>query len=72
MLARISQQLPSIRVAHKFPSHSSRLHLSISDIRMNTDWLIGLVCILSAALFATLISAVVRSYMKAFQRYNHF
>ena len=42
-----------------------------SDIRASACWLIGLVCSLSAALFATLVRQWIRSYMKVFQRYDH-
>ncbi|KAH8994219.1 hypothetical protein EDB92DRAFT_313599 [Lactarius akahatsu] len=44
---------------------------SNSDLRVNALWLGGLVCSLSAALFATLVQQWVRSYMEVFQRYDH-
>ncbi|KAF8270237.1 hypothetical protein EI94DRAFT_1723139, partial [Lactarius quietus] len=44
---------------------------SFSDIRVNTFWLVALVCSLSAALLAILVQQWVRSYMLVFQRYDH-
>ncbi|KAH9051800.1 hypothetical protein EDB87DRAFT_1547184, partial [Lactarius vividus] len=54
MLAQISQQIASI-APQVSPS---------SDILVNGFWLLGLVCSLSAALFATLVQEWVRSYMQ--------
>jgi hypothetical protein len=75
MLAQISQQLASIAPQVSIPSISPAPYPSFtplpSDIRVNTYWIIGLVCSLSAALFATLVRQWVRSYMKVFQRYDH-
>ena len=42
-----------------------------SDIRVNACWVVSLICILSAALFAILIKQWVRSYMQVFQQYDH-
>jgi hypothetical protein len=44
---------------------------SFSDLRVNAFWLVGLVCSLSAALFAMSIQHWVLSYMQVFQRYDH-
>ena len=75
MLAQISQQIASIAPQVSIPSTPPppypAFHPSISDIRVNAYWLIGLVCSLSAALFATLVQQWVRSYMQIFQRYDH-
>ncbi|KAH9051693.1 hypothetical protein EDB87DRAFT_1541983, partial [Lactarius vividus] len=77
MLAQISQQLayivPEVSVpsAPPPPYSESDFNPSNSDLRVNALWLGGLVCSLSAALFATLVQQWVRSYMKVFQRYDH-
>ncbi|KAI9431898.1 hypothetical protein H4582DRAFT_1212600 [Lactarius indigo] len=77
MLAHISQQIASV-ISHTpapsippppppYPDFSP----SGSDILVNGFWLIGLVCSLSAALFATLVQQWVRSYMRVYQQYDH-
>ena len=75
MLAQISHQIASIAPQVSIPSTPPppypTFHPSIADTRVNAYWLIGLVCSLSAALFATLVQQWVRSYMKVFQRYDH-
>ncbi|KAH8989938.1 hypothetical protein EDB86DRAFT_2831423 [Lactarius hatsudake] len=74
ILAQISQQISSIAPQVSIPPpplHYSAIPPSSSDIRVNVCWLIGLVCSLSAALFAILVQQWVRSYMQVFQRYNH-
>ncbi|KAH9051799.1 hypothetical protein EDB87DRAFT_1731342 [Lactarius vividus] len=75
MLAQISQQIasiaPQVSVPSTPPPPYPAFHTSIRDIRVNAYWLIGLVCSLSAALFATLVQQWVRSYMQVFQRYDH-
>jgi hypothetical protein len=74
MLAQISQQIASIAPHVSVPSGPPppypSFHPSAADIRVNAYWLVGLVCSLSAALFATLVQQWVRSYLKVFQRYN--
>ncbi|KAI9439393.1 hypothetical protein BJY52DRAFT_1109960, partial [Lactarius psammicola] len=75
MLAQISQQIASIAPQASVPSTPPppypEFHPSVGDIRVNAYWLIGLVCSLSAALFATLVQQWVRSYMQVFRRYDH-
>jgi hypothetical protein len=75
MLAQISVQIASIAPQVSIPPYSPppypAFYPSISDIRVNALWLTGLVCSLSAALFATLVRQWVRSYMKVFQRHDH-
>ena len=74
MLAQISKQLASIAPQVSIPSPPPpypAFSPSISDLRVNSYWLVGLVCSLSAALFATLGQQWVRSYMKVFQQYDH-
>ncbi|KAI9439398.1 hypothetical protein BJY52DRAFT_532751 [Lactarius psammicola] len=75
MLAQISQQIasiaPQVSVPSTPPPPYPAFHPSVTDIRVNAYWLIGLVCSLSAALFATLVQQWVRSYMQDFQRYDH-
>ncbi|KAH9059228.1 hypothetical protein EDB87DRAFT_819810 [Lactarius vividus] len=74
MLAQISQQIASITPQVSIPPPPppySATPSSSSDIRVNICWLIGLVCSLSAALFAILVQHWVRSYMQVFQRYDH-
>ncbi|KAI9431910.1 hypothetical protein H4582DRAFT_1212838 [Lactarius indigo] len=75
MLAQISQQIASIAPQVSIPSTPPPPYpdfsLSSSDILVNGCWLIGLVCSLSAALFATLVQEWVRSYMEVYQRYDH-
>ncbi|KAH8994227.1 hypothetical protein EDB92DRAFT_313878 [Lactarius akahatsu] len=74
MLAQISQQIASIAPQVSVPSTPPPpypLHLRATDVRVNAYWLIGLVCSLSAALFATLVQRWVRAYMQIFQRYDH-
>ncbi|KAH9170083.1 hypothetical protein EDB89DRAFT_1853795 [Lactarius sanguifluus] len=74
MLAQISQQIASITPQVSIPPPPPPYPVippSSSDIRVNVCWLIGLVCSLSAALFAILVQQWVRSYMQVFQRYNH-
>jgi hypothetical protein len=70
--------LPANRIHH--PTGSNRIHPpppyptfrpSSSDIRVNIYWSIGLVCSLSAGVLAILIRQWARSYMQAFQRYDH-
>ncbi|KAH9061777.1 hypothetical protein EDB83DRAFT_878788 [Lactarius deliciosus] len=73
MLAQISQQIASITPQVSIPLPPppySAIPPSSSDIRVNVCWLIGLVCSLSAALFAILVQHWVRSYMQVFQRYD--
>ncbi|KAI9431902.1 hypothetical protein H4582DRAFT_1785080, partial [Lactarius indigo] len=75
MLAQISQQIasiaPQVSVPSTPPPPYPPFHPPVKDIRVNAYWLIGLVCSLSAALFATLVQQWVRSYMQIFQRYDH-
>ncbi|KAH8989940.1 hypothetical protein EDB86DRAFT_2807556, partial [Lactarius hatsudake] len=75
ILFNISQQIASI-APNDFISPTRPLPYqepmpSDEDIRMNTYWLIGLVCSLCSALFATFVQEWVRSYMRVFQRYDH-
>ncbi|KAH9029933.1 hypothetical protein EDB85DRAFT_1866872, partial [Lactarius pseudohatsudake] len=66
MVARISQQIasiaPQVSVPSTPPSPYPPFYPSIKDIRVNAYWLLGLVCSLSAALFAALVQQWVRSY----------
>ncbi|KAH9059232.1 hypothetical protein EDB87DRAFT_820539 [Lactarius vividus] len=74
MLVQISQQIASITPQVSIPPPPlpyPAIPPSSSDIRVNVFWLTGLVCTLSAALFAILVQQWVRSYMQVFQRYNH-
>ena len=75
MLAQISQQIasiaPQVSVPSTPPPPYPAFHPSVTDIRVNAYWLTGLVCSLSAALFAVLVRQWVRSYMQVFQRYDH-
>ena len=75
MLAQISQQIasvvPQVSVPSTPPPPFPEFHPSASNIRVNAYWLVGLVCSLSAALFATLVQHWVRSYMEVFRRYDH-
>ena len=75
MLAQISQQIasvvPQVPVPSTPPPPFPEFHPSASNIRVNAYWLVGLVCSLSAALFATLVQHWVRSYMEVFRRYDH-
>jgi hypothetical protein len=75
MLAQISQQLaaiaPHVYIPSTPPAPYPAFYPSKSDTRVNAYWLIGLVCSLSAALFATLVQQWVRSYMKVFRQYDH-
>jgi hypothetical protein len=66
MLAQISQQI----VATPPPPYQT-FRPSDSDIRVNIYWAIGLVCSLSAGILAILVRQWARSYMQAFQRYDH-
>ncbi|KAH8989947.1 hypothetical protein EDB86DRAFT_3080714 [Lactarius hatsudake] len=71
---QISQQIASIAPQVSIPPPPPpypAIPPSSSDIRVNVCWLIGLVCSLSAALFAILVQHWVRSYMQVFQRYDH-
>ncbi|KAH9011128.1 hypothetical protein EDB84DRAFT_1054877 [Lactarius hengduanensis] len=75
MLAQISQQLASIAPQVSVPSTPPPpypvFHPSSNDMAVNILWVAGLVCSLSAALFATHIQVWVRSYLRAIQRYDH-
>jgi hypothetical protein len=75
MLAQISVQIASIAPQASIPSAPlppyPAFSPSSSDILMSTCWLTGLVCSLSAALFATVVRQWVGSYMGLFQRYDH-
>ncbi|KAH8989930.1 hypothetical protein EDB86DRAFT_3080700 [Lactarius hatsudake] len=75
MLAQISQQLASIAPQVSVPSTPPPpypvFHPSSKDMAVNILWVAGLVCSLSAALFATHIQVWVRSYLRAIQRYDH-
>ncbi|KAH9170104.1 hypothetical protein EDB89DRAFT_1356358 [Lactarius sanguifluus] len=75
MLAQISQQIasitPQVSVPSTPPPPYPPFHPRATDIRVNTYWLIALVCSLSAALVATLVQRWVRAYMQVFQRYDH-
>ncbi|KAH9029928.1 hypothetical protein EDB85DRAFT_1964503 [Lactarius pseudohatsudake] len=76
ILAHISHQIEfatSQKPAPSIPSLSPYPDFSPSgpDILVNGFWLIGLVCSLSAALFATLVQQWVRSYMRVYQQYDH-
>ncbi|KAH9016784.1 hypothetical protein EDB85DRAFT_2204766 [Lactarius pseudohatsudake] len=75
MLAQISQQLASIAPQVSVPSTPPPpypvFHPSRKDMAVNILWVAGLVCSLSAALFATHIQVWVRSYLQAIQQYDH-
>jgi hypothetical protein len=75
MLAQITQQIASttlqVPVASALPPPYPTFRPSDSDIRVNIYWSIGLVCSLSAGVLAILIRQWARSYMQAFQRYDH-
>ncbi|KAH8985745.1 hypothetical protein EDB86DRAFT_2320202 [Lactarius hatsudake] len=76
ILAHISHQLASATSqtpAPPIPSLAPYPDFTPSgpDILVNGFWLIGLVCSLSAALFATLVQQWVRSYMRVYQQYDH-
>jgi hypothetical protein len=76
ILAQISEQLASVANPQaSIPSFDPLPYLEFSSSSssppVNTFWLIGLVCSLSAALFATLVRQWVGSYMRLFQRYDH-
>ncbi|KAN0136284.1 hypothetical protein V8E53_005889 [Lactarius tabidus] len=66
MLAQISQQISATP-----PPPYPTFRPSSSDIRVNMYWSIGLVCSLSAGILAILVRQWARSYMQAFQRYDH-
>ncbi|KAH9016786.1 hypothetical protein EDB85DRAFT_1836553, partial [Lactarius pseudohatsudake] len=75
VLAQISLQIASIGSNDSIPPAPPQPYLSFepssSSIRVNIYWLIGLVCSLGSALFATFVQEWVRSYMQVFQRYDH-
>ncbi|KAH9061799.1 hypothetical protein EDB83DRAFT_2315567 [Lactarius deliciosus] len=75
MLAQISQQLASIAPQVSVPSTPPPpypvFHPSSNDMAVNILWVAGLVCSLSAALFATHIQVWVRSYLRTIQQYDH-
>ncbi|KAH9029916.1 hypothetical protein EDB85DRAFT_1866836, partial [Lactarius pseudohatsudake] len=74
ILAQISQQIasiPQVSVPYTPPTPYPDFYPSRSDVLVNSLWLGGLICSLSAALFATLVQQWVRSYMRVFQRYDH-
>ncbi|KAH9170091.1 hypothetical protein EDB89DRAFT_1356165 [Lactarius sanguifluus] len=75
MLAQISQQIASIAPQVSVPSTPPPpypvFHVSGIASTVNTLWLLGLVCSLSAALLATFIQQWVRSYMEVLQQYDH-
>jgi hypothetical protein len=75
ILAQISQQIasitPQVPTAFTPPLPYPAFRPSNSDIRVNSYWVVGLICSLSAALIAILIQQWVRSYMQVFQRYDH-
>jgi hypothetical protein len=62
---------PQVSIPSTSPPPYPAFKPQISDIRVNTCWLVALVCSLSAALLAILIQQWVRSYMQVFQRYDH-
>jgi hypothetical protein len=66
MLAQISQQISATP-----PPPYPTFRPSSSDIRVNIYWSIGLVCSLLAGILAILVRQWARSYMQAFQRYDH-
>jgi hypothetical protein len=71
MLGQISQQLASI--GDQISTNSSSLlpfqfNPSASDRRVNTSWLLSLVCSLFAAFLATLVQQWSQSYMHIFQQ----
>jgi hypothetical protein len=70
ILAQISQQIasitPQVPIAFAPPLPYPAFRPSSSDIRVNSYWVIGLICSLSAALIAILIQQWVRSYMQVF------
>ncbi|KAH9061766.1 hypothetical protein EDB83DRAFT_2201334, partial [Lactarius deliciosus] len=75
MLAQISQQVasiaPQVSVPSTPPPPYPTFQPSGADIQVNSLWLGGLVCSLSAALLATYIQQWVRSYMEVLQKYDH-
>ncbi|KAI9456390.1 hypothetical protein BJY52DRAFT_564156 [Lactarius psammicola] len=75
ILAQISQQIASINSQGPIPHPPSLSYApykpSSSDIRVNTYWLVSLVCSLSAALLALLVRQWVRSYLQVFHRHDH-
>jgi hypothetical protein len=75
ILAQISQQIasitPQVPIALTPPPPYPVFKPTSSDIRVNSFWLVGLVCSLTAALFAIIIKQWARYYMLVFQRYGH-
>jgi hypothetical protein len=75
ILAQISQQIasitPQVPIALTPPPPYPVFKPTSSDIRVNSFWLVGLVCSLTAALFAIIIKQWARYYMLVFQRYDH-
>jgi hypothetical protein len=71
ILAQISQKIafiyhPTGSNPIYSPTTYPTFHPSVSEIRVNAYWLIGLVCSLSAAPLAPLVQQWVRSYMQVF------
>ena len=74
LLNQISQQLSSLGAqipdSPNSPLPGFTLSPSVSDVRVNTIWIISLVSSLTAALLATLIQQWARDYMHIFQHHS--
>jgi hypothetical protein len=75
VLDRISQQLASVgnQISTNFnsPLPYPTFRPSVSDRRVNTLWLLSLVCSLFAAFLATLVQQWSKAYMHIFQQANN-
>ena len=75
MLDRISQQFASmgdqISTISSSPLPYPIFRPSVSDRRVNTLWLLSLVCSLFAAFLATLVQQWSKAYMHTFQQANN-
>ena len=75
MLDQISQQIASVggQISANFstPLPYPTFYSSASDRRVNTFWLLSLICSLSAALLATLVQQWSKAYMHIFQQVSN-
>ena len=75
MLYQISQQIASVggQISANFstPLPYPTFYPTASDRRVNTFWIFGLICSLSAALLATLVQQWSKAYMHIFQQVSN-